>query len=666
MPALVVRAARTAQWRTTCALTCWLLLVSGCASNRWAEQRSDPINPLTQQLDLDSKRGPRPTQRTLQTLRRFALESQLEGDPAAIVMEMQSIATREPTADNVYSLSELAYIGGRRANDDGDAGTALDLYCTAVVNAYFYLFDHTFSADRNAFDPRFRRACDLYNNALENAMKLAIQTGKLPPGGTLVVETAKQVFEFRCADHDHCHKQHFDNLKFVSDYQVNELSNQFRTFGLGVPMIALYEPDCQNSAIDRYYPPGASFPVTAFLRVMSTEPRSPTNPKTRYRCTVELYDPSVTSEIDIGGTPIPLESDLTTPLAYSLDNPAFRRANVPIKGLLDPEESQAVSGLYMLEPYNPNKIPVLMVHGFWSSLITWMEMFNDLRGSEEIRDNYQFWFYLYPTGQPFWLTAATLRSELAEMRGALDPNVVYPAMDEMVLVGHSMGGLIAKMQTVESGNKFWNLVSPYPIEQMVGTPELKSAAYAATYFHPNPSVRRVITIATPHHGSNFSNLTTQWLGRKLINLPDELVRDKNRVLRDNPGFFPEESLIRVPTSVDALATESPLLAAIRNAQRAPWVKYHNIIGLVEESPVLKSMTTNTDGIVSYASAHATEALTEITVKAPHTKVHQHPRAILEVRKLLLQHLVESRANRQPNQSTIKPQVQLTSAESEMR
>src|SRR5690606_27678606 len=102
----------------------------------------------------------------------------------------------------------------------------------------------------------------------------------------------------------------------------------------------------------------------------------------------------------------------------------------------------AVQGLYMLEPYNRNKIPVLMVHGFWSSLITWMEMFNDLRGVPEIRDNYQFWFFLYPTGQPFWLAAAQLREELDTALNELDPHGVNPALRHLVLVGHSMGGLV--------------------------------------------------------------------------------------------------------------------------------------------------------------------------------------------------------------------------------
>ena len=115
---------------------------------------------------------------------------------------------------------------------------------------------------------------------------------------------------------------------------------------------------------------------------------------------LELHDPLRSTDVSANGRLVPLETDLSTPLAYSLNDPAFQQANIATRGLLNPAKSQEHQGLYLLEPYDPDKIPVLMIHGLWSSLVTWMEMFNDLRGIEEIRDHYQFWFYLYPSGQP--------------------------------------------------------------------------------------------------------------------------------------------------------------------------------------------------------------------------------------------------------------------------
>ncbi len=137
---------------------------------------------------------------------------------------------------------------------------------------------------------------------------------------------------------------------------------------------------------------------------------------------LELYDPLNSADIEVAGRRVPLESDLSTPLAYLLNQPQLqKKLDQPTLGLLDPDATGQLEGLFMLEPYQPGKIPVLMVHGLWSSPITWMEMFNDLRAVPEINDHYQFWFYLYPTGQPFWYSAAQLRHDLAVMRQTLDP-----------------------------------------------------------------------------------------------------------------------------------------------------------------------------------------------------------------------------------------------------
>ena len=183
---------------------------------------------------------------------------------------------------------------------------------------------------------------------------------------------------------------------------------------------------------------------------------------------LELYDPLETNDTRVGHLQVPLESDLTTPLAYFLSKvPMESLATV---GLFEPEQllvphdgqQTMIKGLYMVQPYEPGKIPVLFIHGLWSSPMTWMEMFNDLRSSPDIRRHYQFWFYLYPTGQPFWLSAAQLRRDLAEMRQVLDPQHREPALDQMVLVGHSMGGLVARLQTLESGQDYWKLASHDP------------------------------------------------------------------------------------------------------------------------------------------------------------------------------------------------------------
>ena len=490
----------------------------------------------------------------------------------------------------------------------------------------------------------------MYNNSLESALRFIGEQGLLKPGGVHTVQTKEQTFEFQIATRGTWHEDNFSELKFVSDFQVEELKNVYRTFGLGVPLIAVYKPHNEHPG-DRFYPPGMSFPVTAFMRIV--ESKLPENDKSmvRHRCVIELHDPLVNSSIPVGNQQVPLETDLTTPLAYSLDNPIFQKANVAIEGLRRPEKSLATSGVYLLEPYHPGKIPVVMVHGFWSSLVTWMEMFNDLRGSPDIRDNYQFWFYLYPTGTPFWFSAAHLRQQLALARETLDPSHRSYPLDNMVLVGHSMGGLVSKLQTVDSGGSMWGLVSDQPIEQLRASPETIADLRHAFYYSANPAIRRVVTIATPFHGSNVSNMATQWLGSKFIHLPEILLQTRQELLRDNPGFFPESSLINVTTSVTALSADSKLLQLVAETPPAPWVRFHNIIGVLHDRNVFRAVSPDSDGVVKVSSAHDPNAVSEIRVEGDHVDVHRQPRAILEVRRILREHLRELRANQQPGLRT---------------
>jgi pimeloyl-ACP methyl ester carboxylesterase len=275
-----------------------------------------------------------------------------------------------------------------------------------------------------------------------------------------------------------------------------------------------------------------------------------------------------------------------------------------------------------------------------------MEMFNDLRSLPEIRNNYQFWFYLYPTGQPFWISASQLRNDLAEARKTLDPNHHEAALDQMVLVGHSMGGLLSDLQTLPSGDNFWKLVSNEPLDQIKAEPEVKEKLRDTFYFQPNPSIRRVVTIGTPHRGSPFSSQTTQWLLEKLIRLPQAIVPEK--LVRDNPKSLADHSLLGVKTSIDSLSPSSPIVPAMLSAERPPWVKYHNIVGDYQMPWYAKPFEQEGDGVVPIASAKADYAVSEITVPADHTTVHAHPAAVLEVRRILLEHLSELRGPQDMN------------------
>jgi pimeloyl-ACP methyl ester carboxylesterase len=267
-------------------------------------------------------------------------------------------------------------------------------------------------------------------------------------------------------------------------------------------------------------------------------------------------------------------------------------------------------------------------------------MFNDLRSSPEIRDHYQIWFYLYPTGQPFWISAAQLRRDLRAARQLFDPRERSPALDQMVLVGHSMGGLLSRLQTVHSRDHFWSRVAKVPPTELEADSEVRAKLAETFYFLPSPSVRRVITLGTPHHGSRVSNEATQWVTDLLIDLPGDLIESQQELFRKNAGRLPEGTLLAVDDSVESLAPDCPAFEALHESRPAPWVTYHNVVGRRPTSALFRRLTGEGDGVVTLDSARSDDVASELIVEADHMTVHAHPAAVLEVRRILLEHLAE--------------------------
>jgi hypothetical protein len=262
-------------------------------------------------------------------------------------------------------------------------------------------------------------------------------------------------------------------------------------------------------------------------------------------------------------------------------------------------------------------------------------MFNDLRSAPEVRDRYQFWFYLYATAQPFWYSAAQLRADLAQMRQTVDPNHQQPALDQMVLVGHSMGGLVGHLQTMESGDRYWNVISREPFDRVNASAEVKQTLAQTFFFHPNPSIRQVIFIGTPHQGSAYVDDGIRWAGQRLIRLPKMLVNGGQELHRDNPAFFTSKNLIDVSTSLDSLSPSCPIFPVMAQPQSPSPVHYHNIVGKVPDKFLQK--VNSGDGVVSQDSAHFDAAESEAVVPAEHSVLHRHPLSVLEVRRILLEH-----------------------------
>jgi pimeloyl-ACP methyl ester carboxylesterase len=388
------------------------------------------------------------------------------------------------------------------------------------------------------------------------------------------------------------------------------------------------------------YPNGVSFPVTAFFRIEGSLADLGACRAGR----LELYNPLTIQAVDVGGRMVPLETNVTTPLAYYLAH--SKLDGLDYEGFLSADRVRHRTGMHMLAPYQRGKIPVVLVHGLLSSPLTWAPVFNDLAADPILRERFQFWYYFYPTGNPYLMTAADLRRDLDQLRTDLDPKHEDAALDNMVFVGHSMGGLISRLLTTQGGDDFWRIISDRPLGTLKLKDDTREELRQTFYFKPQTCVKRVIYLGTPHHGSLLSPSLLGRLGVRLIHFPRTLLAVTKDVTSENPDLALTWRRQQIPTSVDLLAPDSPALEVLAARPHPPGVHYHSVIGVIHswstdfERWLAGASCEPSDGVVTYRSAHLDEVDSELVVPADHFTVHHHPLSVLEVRRILLEHLEE--------------------------
>jgi len=349
---------------------------------------------------------------------------------------------------------------------------------------------------------------------------------------------------------------------------------------------------------------------------------------------LDLANPVEIAAVRIGPTKPHLAADLSAPLLDVLDG----TPKSSIAGFLQPfGDGSTRPHLEMLEPHQPGRIPVVFIHGLASDEGTWFDMINELRAWPEFHRRYEPWVFHYPTGAAFLQSSAELREQLTAAVRQCDPQGRDPAMRNLVLVGHSMGGLHAKLQVVDPGDRIWQAVAKVPFEQIRLRKELRRQVSRAYFFEPLPFVNRIVCIATPHKGSVLASLGLGRLASLSVRTPPESKLIHDEAVRLNPGKFQPEYERATPTSVDLLQPDSLMLKSIARLRPPCWVTVHSVVGDGHSWFV----GVRDDCVVSVESAHTEGAVSEVYVPATHTKVHHHPRTIAEVRRILVQHLAET-------------------------
>ena len=441
-------------------------------------------------------------------------------------------------------------------------------------------------------------------------------------------EKPRYLVRFDTTDHQHqtWNPAYFDQLTPAPLNVSNrpQPADPLRPQGVGAPLVAHRDQTALRKAADPDFPAyGINAPATALLEFDKPIAGTPR------QATFRLYDPRQVQTVRVRGTNLPLAADFAAPANSSLGESVFKR--LALGGLIWPEEYIQKRGLFMLEPYRPDKIPVVLVHGLNSDPHIWQNLVATLTADPRISARYQFWYFVYPTGLIAPSNAASLRKHLTKTREHYDPAHKDECWKHMVLVGHSMGGLLSRMQAVDSGDAFWNAYFMRPPGQMKMSADTQLLASKVLLFQHETGVDRVIFIATPHRGSILADISIGRLASRLIEIPTQTLSTFTHLMTLNPDAL-NPQLMRFrhlgATSIDTLSPGHPYLAALNS--RPIQARYYSIIG----DRGRNNTPNSSDGVVPYASSHLDGAASETIVPYGHSCV-QKPLVIEQVRTILL-------------------------------
>ncbi|MBV9298753.1 MAG: alpha/beta fold hydrolase [Verrucomicrobia bacterium] len=457
----------------------------------------------------------------------------------------------------------------------------------------------------------------IYNRA---AVDLASELPRLPSSPTSFTIQNRhtgEIYRLRLgpADRAEYSPAFFQELLDARKLQVRRGEQAVVNPGLGGTLVGVHRSVLAGSQLPRFEPAsGYRVPVTAIIDFSGGSNEGPVEARLR------LVNPLHRNTVEIGGHRFPLAANFSAPLlSYGRLNELWLGFINMIRG----ENMRNAAGLLLIEPYDPDRIPVIFVHGLLSSRYVWRKTALALLQDPEIRRRYQFWAYSYPTGNPISSSALNLREDLALAQKR------FLLKDGIVLIGHSMGGLLSRMQVTNSGRTIWDEVFGSRAQELYLQVPNDARVKRALIFQANPTIRRVIFVATPHRGSRLAVGGIGAIAIWLIRLPLDLLHEIPEAIADALSL--KNKRTTVPTSIHGLSPNSPLLHAL---DRLPiQAVHHSIIGDRGRGDTPNS----SDGVVPYWSSHLPSAQSEKIVPTGHDAMDD-PQAIEELRRILLLNL----------------------------
>jgi len=439
-----------------------------------------------------------------------------------------------------------------------------------------------------------------------------------------------------------------DQILLADSIHEKGLRHEYKVTGKGTPLV-IYNQNPEITPEEKHYPHSGI--VLGLTAVKEDRPGRPS--------LLRLYDPFDPTVVRSAAGPDPIAADYTATLAVLFSH-SRKVAGSSFEAFIRPDNPTFATGVYLIHPYDPNKIPILFIHGLLSSPLSWQNLTNDLCSDPKVLEHYQPWFFLYPTGQPVLESAAQLREELNRTQHLFDPSGTAVASHHVVVVAHSMGGLLAHTLVSDSGDAIWNVFANKPLNSLALTPGEKDLISQYLFFRHQPCIDRLIFLGVPHRGSYLAGGIVGSLGNRLIRHSQGPANLLKQIEAQHPGtldpYYARVSRLGGPTSLISLAPNPTL---DRLAELPIRVPFHSIIGHLGD----EGGPDSSDGVVDYSSSHLDGAESEKFVPAGHAALLTNPETVAEIKRILEENITANPRKRATGSSS---QLVLQNAQSNAR
>lgn len=554
-------------------------MLGGCAMVK--VQTMDPSDYITQRRG-DALTGNHLSTTTVETLRVAGVEpGTCEKQPFPCIDALKSVSPlseeRRQSALAEVWIDHADRLGG---NKSAQSDEALSAYLESARHAYAYLFFTERTAGQRALEDRQTQVRDYYNYDIQQVTVGLAQrvSGRSDAGGDQSLRIEQWTVRADLSAVDWRGRQP-ETVLPASALRFKGLRSVYRRDGLGAELVADmgHEPSTHAPIADQSKPysemPSPS--VTTLLRFAGADLEEVLGSRD---VRLAAYDPYRTSDVAIAGQDVPLAANYTAGYGLWLARSGF--ATQSILTLLGRLQGIDKPHIYLMQPYDPNRHIIVMLHGLASSPEAWINVANEVLGDERLRQNYQIWQVYYPTNMPIAANNDAIRQALKTTLDAFDPSRSAVASHNMVIIGHSMGGVIARLMVSSSGSTLWDALTKGDAERAARISRVASRLRPFLVFDPFPGFSEAIFIAAPHRGTAFAaNRIGRWVAN-LVKLPaaalDRFSDVANAIGQQGTSDKGNGSRL-IPNSIDNLDASDPFIIAASDLTISSQVGYHSII-----------------------------------------------------------------------------------------